>query len=143
MKPKYDYEHRHMTFALLRKYHVHGPAFSLLIFVILVAMKDCLFCSIAKDPSKLIWENDVASAFRDIYPKADVHVLVVPKKHVENLDELDDPALAGELLMAVKEVAHTLGLEGRWKVKVNNGRMAGQVVDHLHFHVLSGSTKPE
>jgi histidine triad (HIT) family protein len=106
-------------------------------------MKDCLFCSIAGDSTKLIWENDVAAAFNDIHPKADVHVLVVPKKHYLNLDELDDPVLAGQLLMAVREVAHTLNVKDRWKVKVNNGHMAGQVIDHLHFHILSGPNLTE
>jgi histidine triad (HIT) family protein len=100
-------------------------------------MKDCLFCSIANDePSKLVWENDVAAAFNDIYPKAPVHILVVPKKHFTSLDHLDDPELAGQLLMAVREVAHAAGLKGRYRVGLNNGRPAGQVVDHLHFHVL-------
>jgi histidine triad (HIT) family protein len=99
-------------------------------------MKDCIFCSIARDPSKLIWENDVAAAFKDLYPKAPVHILVVPKQHIESLDQLDDPELAGALLMAVREVAHQAGLKGRFRVALNTGRPAGQVVDHLHFHVL-------
>jgi histidine triad (HIT) family protein len=99
-------------------------------------MNDCLFCSIANgDPSKLVWHNDVAAAFNDLHPKAPVHILVVPKQHIENLDHLDDPELAGKLLLAVREVAHAAGLKGGWRVRVNNGRPAGQVVDHLHFHV--------
>jgi histidine triad (HIT) family protein len=106
------------------------------------AMKDCLFCSIANgDAEKLVWQNDVAAAFKDIHPKAPVHLLVVPKVHVEKLDDLDDEALAGQMLMAVREVAHAAGLKGRFRVALNNGRPAGQVIDHLHFHVL-GSTGP-
>lgn len=102
-------------------------------------MQDCLFCSIANgDPDKLVWQNDFAAAFKDIHPQAPVHVLVVPKKHYLNLDELDDPDMAGKLLLAVREVAHSLGLEGRWRVQVNNGRPAGQVIEHLHFHLLGG-----
>jgi histidine triad (HIT) family protein len=100
-------------------------------------MKDCLFCSIANgDPEKLVWQNDIAAAFVDIHPKAPVHVLVVPKRHVAMLDDLDDAELAGQLLLAVREVAHAQGLVGRYKVQVNNGRLAGQVIDHLHFHVM-------
>jgi histidine triad (HIT) family protein len=98
---------------------------------------DCLFCSIANgDSSKLVWYNDVAAAFADIHPKAPVHVLVVPKRHVENLDVLDDAELGGQMLLAVREVAASQGLKGRYRVQVNNGRPAGQVIDHLHFHVL-------
>jgi len=99
-------------------------------------MKDCLFCEIAADKSKLVWENDVAAAFKDIHPKAPVHVLVVPKQHIASLDDLEDVELAGRLLAAVREVAHHLGLKGRWRVQVNVGRAGGQVIDHLHVHVL-------
>lgn len=100
-------------------------------------MNDCLFCGIANgDPSKLVWQNEWAAAFNDIHPKAPVHILVVPKRHVENLDDLDDQELAGRLLMAVREVAHLAGLKGRFRVAMNNGRPAGQIIDHLHLHVL-------
>lgn len=100
-------------------------------------MKDCLFCTIANgDPSKLVWQNEWAAAFHDIHPKAPVHVLVVPKQHVENLDALEDVELAGRLVMAVRDVAHNVGLKGRFRVALNNGRPAGQIIDHLHFHVL-------
>src|SRR4051794_40970296 len=100
-------------------------------------MNDCLFCSIANgDPSKLIWQNDVAAAFRDIHPKAPVHVLVVPKQHLTSLDDLDDADLAAKMLLAVREVAFAQGLRGRWRLQVNTGRPAGQAVDHLHFHIL-------
>ena len=78
----------------------------------------------------------MAAAFNDIHPKAPVHILVVPKQHVERLDKLEDERLAGQLLMAVREVALEAGLEGRFRVAMNNGRAAGQVIDHLHFHIL-------
>lgn len=102
-------------------------------------MNDCLFCSIANgDPSKLVWQNDMAAAFNDIYPKAPVHILVVPKSHLANLDELEDKDLAGKLLMAVREAAHDAGLKGRYRVMINNGKTVGQSVEHLHFHILGG-----
>jgi histidine triad (HIT) family protein len=108
------------------------------------SMNDCLFCSIANgDKDKLIWENEHAAAFNDIHPAAPVHVLVVPKRHATNLDELDDPELAGQLLMAVRSVAQQLGIAGRYRVQINNGRMAGQVVDHLHLHVKAGEQGPQ
>ncbi len=100
-------------------------------------MSDCLFCSIASgDKANLVWENDQAAAFKDIHPKAPVHLLVVPKQHLGSLDELEDRELAATMLLAVREVAHKAGLKGGWKLQVNTGRPAGQVVDHLHFHVL-------
>lgn len=100
---------------------------------------DCLFCQIAHgDKEKLIWENDVAAAFRDIHPKASVHVLVVPKQHVASLDQLDDPVAAGKLLMAVREVAKDQRVAGAYRVVINVGRDGGQLVDHLHVHILGG-----
>ncbi len=104
-------------------------------------MNDCLFCSIANgDTSKLVWQNDIAAAFNDIHPKAPVHILVVPKQHVENLDDLTDPELAGKLLMAIRQVAHQAGLEGAYRIHLNNGKAAGQVVPHMHWHILGKIT---
>ena len=101
---------------------------------------DCLFCKIAggKTDTELIWQNDIAAAFNDIHPKAPVHVLVVPKKHVESLDHLDDPELSAQLLAAVQEVAEKVGLKGGYRVMINVGRPGGQVIDHLHLHILGG-----
>ena len=98
-------------------------------------MNDCLFCSIANgDKSTLVWENDVAVAFEDIHPRAAVHVLVVPKQHIKNIDALDDPELAGRLIMAVREVISLLGLKEANKILIQ-----GIELDHLHFHVMSDS----
>jgi histidine triad (HIT) family protein len=102
-------------------------------------MNDCLFCAIANGPQKmLVWSSDDVAAFRDIHPKAPVHLLVVPKQHVTNLDDLDDPWLGGRLLAAVKTVAAQEGIAGAYRVSIHNGRAAGQIVDHLHLHVLGG-----
>lgn len=99
-------------------------------------MNDCLFCKIAngRTDTELVWQNDDAAAFRDIHPKAKVHYLVVPKTHVKNLDALDDPELAGRLVMAVREVIKQLGL-----VEANKILIQGIELDHLHFHVMSDS----
>ena len=100
---------------------------------------DCLFCTIAHgDKEQLIWENGIAAAFKDIHPKAPIHVLVVSKRHVQSLDALDDPILAGQLLMAVRQVAKELGVSDGYRVVMNTGRRGGQLVDHLHFHILAG-----
>jgi len=82
----------------------------------------------------LVWENDVAVAFKDIHPRAAVHVLVVPKQHIKNIDALDDPELAGRLIMAVREVISLLGLKEANKILIQ-----GIELDHLHFHVMSDS----
>ena len=87
---------------------------------------------------ELVWQNEVAVAFNDVHPKAPVHILVVPKEHIENLDGLDNVKLAGELLLAARAVAHEAGLEGGWRLQVNNGAGVGQSVPHLHLHILGG-----
>lgn len=85
-----------------------------------------------------MWENEIAAAFKDIHPKAPIHLLVVPKRHIESLDGLDDPELAGQLLMAVRAVTRELGVSDGYRVAIHSGRRGGQIVDHLHFHILAG-----
>ncbi len=107
-------------------------------------MEDCIFCTIANgDKDNLVWSNDFAAAFKDLHPKAPTHVLVVPKKHVAMLDHLEDPELAGKLLLSVPEVAASLGLKGAYRVVINNGRPAGQTIDHLHLHIMGGKGMSE
>lgn len=98
-------------------------------------MKDCIFCKIASgETGKLVWENDVAAAFLTIEPLAPVHILVVSKQHVKNIDALADEQLAGRLIMAVREVIKLYGL-----VEANKVLIQGKDIDHLHFHVMSDS----
>ncbi|NLP36517.1 MAG: histidine triad nucleotide-binding protein [Firmicutes bacterium] len=105
-------------------------------------MENCIFCKIIRQeaPADVVYETEELLAFKDISPKAPVHVLVVPKKHLTSLDDLsaEDLQLAGKLLLGIKEVAARLGVSGGYKVLTNCGRAAGQVVDHLHFHLLAG-----
>lgn len=105
-------------------------------------MSECIFCQIVSGelPSKKAYENEDLIAFHDISPKAPVHVLVVPRMHIATLSELreQDCDLAGRFLIGIKEVAERLGIEKQgYKVIINNGRGAGQVVFHLHAHILS------
>lgn len=101
-------------------------------------MEGCIFCNvIASGGDAVIWQNKYAVAIKDIHPKAPVHVLVIPKKHVINLDSLDDVGEAGQLLLAVGAVARQLGVHDGYRVAINNGRAAGQVVEHLHVHLLA------
>ena len=77
-------------------------------------------------------------AINDVFPRAPLHVLVVPRKHVATLSDLDDEQLGGRLLQAVRKVARQGGVGDNFRVVVNNGASAGQSVGHLHFHVLGG-----
>lgn len=100
----------------------------------------CLFCSIAAGeiPASLAYTSDDVVAFHDIDPKAPVHVLVIPRAHFDNVDELTsaDPALAAELL----RVAAVLGAANHdgFRVVLNTGPDGGQSVNHVHAHVLAG-----
>src|SRR5574344_1779340 len=105
-------------------------------------MEDCLLCKIVKGeiPSKKVYENDYVYAFDDINPKAKVHTLVIPKVHVDSFNELTDENLMSELLKGVKEVVKVKGLKS-YRLHVNTGKEEGQVVFHLHIHVLSNTIK--
>lgn len=104
-------------------------------------MTDCLFCRIAQGeiPAAIIAQNDDAVAFRDIDPRAPVHVLVIPRRHLASLNDADDPRLLGSVLMLAAQVAREEGVAERgYRVVINTGEHAGQTVQHLHAHVLGG-----
>ena len=102
-------------------------------------MTDCIFCKIINGDfgTEFILENDYAVVFKDINPKADIHLLVVPKLHVESLNELDDENLLGKLMITVKDITKKLGIKS-FKTIINTGKDAGQEVFHLHIHILAG-----
>ncbi len=99
----------------------------------------CIFCRIiaGEIPSAKVYENDEVVAIRDRAPQAPVHVLVMPKKHMDSLAELKDPGIAAALLKGVREVAAQEGLK-EYRTIANTGAGAGQTVFHLHLHVLGG-----
>lgn len=102
---------------------------------------DCLFCKIVRReiPAEIVFEDDHVLAFRDIAPKAPVHVLVIPKEHVDKLSETTrahEPML-GRLAAGAADAARAAGVDD-YRVVVNNGAEAGQVVFHLHLHILAG-----
>jgi histidine triad (HIT) family protein len=105
-------------------------------------VEDCLFCKIASGeiPARIVAESDRWLAFHDIDPKAPVHLLVIPREHFESLDELEEEhgSLAGELLLAARDVAEQEGIGGGYRLVANTGPEAGQTVFHLHLHVLGG-----
>lgn len=105
-------------------------------------MSETIFSKIIRReiPADIIYEDDLALAFRDITPQAPVHILVIPKKPLPLLDaaESDDHALMGHLLLTVKRVAKQEKLENGYRVVINNGSDGGQTVNHLHLHILGG-----
>ena len=104
---------------------------------------ECLFCKIANKeaPAEMVYEDGLFAAFKDINPKAPVHILIVPKKHivsVNDLGEADKPML-GELFLAAKKIAKERGVMDKgYKLVFNVGRGGGQIIDHLHLHLLGG-----
>lgn len=105
-------------------------------------MTDCIFCKIIQGeiPCKKVYENDYVLAFDDINPKAKVHALVIPKVHVDSMNELEDEKIMSEILKAIREVAKIKGVTS-YRIHVNTGKEEGQVVFHLHYHVLSNTVK--
>lgn len=89
-------------------------------------------------PSNIAYEDDQIICFHDLEPQAPVHVLVIPKKHIESLDALtdEDRELIAHLMLKIKDIAAELGLENGYRVVSNNGEDAFQTVKHLHFHIL-------
>ncbi len=91
-------------------------------------------------PADVVYEDDRCLAFKDIKPQAPVHLIVIPKQAIVNVDGMDeaDEAVVGHLFLAMKKIAARLGLGRGYRVIANNGRDAGQEVMHLHFHMLAG-----
>lgn len=106
-------------------------------------MDDCLFCKIIKGeiPSEKVFENEFVYAFSDIDPKAPVHVLVIPKKHIQSVShlQLEDAEYLTKIFLAIADIAKAKGIEkSGYRVVTNVGVDGGQTVGHLHFHVLGG-----
>ncbi|MDJ0535135.1 MAG: histidine triad nucleotide-binding protein [Xenococcaceae cyanobacterium MO_207.B15] len=103
-------------------------------------MSDTIFGKIIRReiPADIVYEDDLALAFKDINPQAPTHILVIPKKPLPRVSEAasEDKALLGHLLWTVKLVAEKVGLSNGYRVVINNGADGGQTVDHLHLHVL-------
>ena len=103
-------------------------------------MFDCLFCKIVNGeiPSNKVYEDDEILAFHDVAPQAPVHFLIVPKKHMESLDDTadEDAALLAHIMLKIKDIAKDLGLENGYRVVINTGEDGMQSVKHLHVHVL-------
>ena len=109
-------------------------------------MTNCLFCKIEKGeiPSDKIYEDEDVIVFKDLYPKADVHLLIVPRKHIASLNELlpEDQELMGKMMLLLPKLAKEQGLEQGFRTIINTGKGGGQEVFHIHIHLLGGRHLP-
>ena len=104
-------------------------------------MTDCLFCKMVAGEIKpdVVYQNEEILAFRDINPQAPTHILIIPKRHVTTLNDLDDAQLGGQILLAAVELAKQEGLaEDGYRTVFNCNKNGGQAVYHLHLHLLGG-----
>lgn len=105
--------------------------------------KDCLFCKIIDGdvPADLVYENDTLVAFRDVNPKAPTHILLIPRRHIATMNDLQesDASVAGELFTTAARIAADEGLaEDGYRVVMNCNEAAGQSVFHIHLHLMGG-----
>lgn len=106
------------------------------------ALSDCLFCKITNKEigSSIVFEDERIMAIHDIKPLTPVHILIIPKKHLASLEEMDesDIELLGYVQYRAREIARQVGLDGNYRVMTNCGPKAGQTIFHLHYHLLGG-----
>ena len=104
---------------------------------------DCIFCKIISGdiPSEKVFENEKVLAFKDINPMAPVHILIIPKEHIDGADMLSDSNadIVKDIMLAAKQIAQSFNLDNGWRVVTNVGNDGGQTVRHLHFHLLRPS----
>lgn len=103
----------------------------------------CLFCQIATKTklTEILFEDDQAIAFNDIAPKAPTHILIIPKKHLVSIDDIEpsDELLVGHLIYIAKQLARNAGMsDNGYRLAFNIKKHAGQLIDHLHLHLLGG-----
>lgn len=106
-------------------------------------MTNCLFCKIAAGEARatLLYQDERVTAFRDIHPVAPTHVLIVPNKHIESVNQAsaEDEAALGHLFVAARKIAEMEGIsEGGYRLIVNTNANGGQTVFHLHMHLIGG-----
>ncbi len=103
-------------------------------------MDGCVFCRIVElsTPAEIINQNRELTVFKDVNPKAPHHFLIVPNRHIESVNQLEnsDLELAGRLVLEAQDVSKKLNLQN-YKIQINVGKKAGQVIDHLHLHFLA------
>lgn len=107
-------------------------------------MEDCIFCKIAKKeaPAKMLYEDDEIFVIKDTHPKFPVHLLVIPKMHIESIKEIKNEhgKLLGKLILTAKKVAEQKNLDF-YQLHFNVGRGAGQIISHIHMHLNSNAIR--
>jgi len=102
----------------------------------------CIFCKIIKHEQQgdVVYENEKIIAFKDINPKAPVHILIVPKKHIASMQDIEeeDCEMLSEIFLVSKKIATDQNIDDGYKLVCNVGRKGGQTIDHAHFHLLGG-----
>ena len=109
-------------------------------------MSDCIFCKIINNeiPAAIVFEDDNVIAFRDINPQAKQHIIVVPRKHIPYVSELGSDDTLNCIFTAARKIVEQEGFDKTgYRICVNNGTDAGQVVFHVHFHILGGQKLSE
>lgn len=105
-------------------------------------MENCLFCKIiaGEIPSEKVYEDDEVLAFKDINPMAPIHILIIPKEHIDGADELNESnsAVTAKIFAVASRLAKEYGLDNGFRIVTNVGSDGGQTVRHLHFHLLGG-----
>ena len=103
-------------------------------------MSDCIFCKIVNKeiPANVVYEDDQIMCFHDVAPQAPVHVLLIPKKRIPSMDDVqeEDKELMGHMMVKIKEIAQLLDLQNGYRVVNNCGEDGMQTVDHIHFHIM-------
>lgn len=102
--------------------------------------KDCIFCQIIAGQLKstIVWQDEDAIAIRDLFPQGPCHLLIIPKKHFENIAECQEPALLGKMLCQLTKLAERERLSQGFRLIINSGSDGGQTVPHLHIHLIGG-----
>jgi len=102
----------------------------------------CIFCKIASKEQKsdIVYESDKIIAFRDINPKAPVHILICPKKHIVSIKDVtyEDKDVLGEMVLTAKVIASEQKIDEGYKLLFNVGKQGGQIIEHLHLHLMGG-----
>lgn len=103
-----------------------------------------IFCRIIKGeiPARKVYEDDLVLAFHDVHPIAPVHILIIPKKHIESINDIEaeDAEIMGNMILAAKKIAKEIGIaENGYKLLIRTGRDGGQEVPHIHLHLLGGT----
>lgn len=109
---------------------------------------DCIFCKVAnkESPSQTVYEDEQVLAFKDVQPLAPVHILIIPKRHIKSIVDLTDKdtELMGKMILIAKEIADDFGIsENGYKLLLRVGQDGGQVIEHIHLHLIGGAPLSE